>query len=302
MASHLIDQPESINLLRQLERRNVQLFIFVLAILLALAAGVAVVAWPNLVMASSITQADLPTIQILLGLVCLILLIGAYLFHTGREAGRSQRRLVDRIYEAANTQALLVDEESMVFDRRFLDYAVADEMSRISLEATPTTILQIRVFELVPRALNHAPASPKSALRHAADLLKRTFRGADTIVRDQQSGFLMLLPATSAEQARCALDRLIRNVDHWNVTNASDFELVLSWRMAECSAAADIWPAIQRLRREDYEQDRPTLLVGNGSRMQRDLSSGRQIGSQDRTTTLSLVPTEPSERRATQGA
>jgi GGDEF domain-containing protein len=246
MAHQLSKYDETMSSLHDAQQRASQLCIFTIVVIATLGLGIAALAWPSVP-----TSSGAPFGRLLLGFGCLILLLGAYVFQKGREVGTAQRELFDEAYERAVSQAALVDPETMAFNRLFLEYVIAEEQRRMAIEGTPTTVLRVEVFQLVPKALHGVSPSAKSAVRHAADLLKRTFRGSDTIVRDNEKIFLMLLPATSAEQAHSALNRLIRNVDLWNLSYPSDFELVLSWRLTECITSQDLAEAVQRFRQQE---------------------------------------------------
>jgi GGDEF domain-containing protein len=78
-----------------------------------------------------------------------------------------------------------------------------------------------------------------------AEILRKTFRGSDTLFRYSKSEFLLVMPKTSKTDAVPALVRLVENLDHWNVDGDSNFELSLDFGMASYRAGELMDVALQ---------------------------------------------------------
>jgi len=235
-----------------LQRRNMQLWAVTVIVMVSLLAGLLTVSWhPAWNPSQWHGPAFLP--QAMVGLVVLIVLLSGYLFDQKRRAAGRERELFGEVLSTGDAREFL-DEETHVFQRRFLDYALAQEKTMAALEGTPTCAVLIRGLQFIPEALR-GEAKPGGFMRQAGFLLRRTFRGSDTIIRESDTSFLVLMSNTTSEEARCALNRLMEMVNKWNVTSHCNYEIVLSWQLAACTPDEDLAVAIETLRRDAIEEE-----------------------------------------------
>ena len=245
---------EALNVLLMLQRRNMQLWAITTIVMISLAAGLLSVTWhPAWYPADWHGPAFLP--QAMVGLVVLIALLSGYVLDQKRRAAVTQRDLLGDVLSSCGSANEFLDTETNVFQRNFLDYALGQEKTTAALEGTPTCAVLVRVLRYIPENLRGKQGSENGFMRHAGYLLRRTFRGSDTIIRESDTGFLVLMSNTTSEEARCALNRLMENVNKWNLSARYDYELVLSWQVVCCAPEEDLAVAVQMLRSDNLEEE-----------------------------------------------
>jgi GGDEF domain-containing protein len=243
---------EALQALLKLQRRNMHLWAVTTIVMVSLAAGLLSVTWhPAWASAEWHGPAFLP--QAMIGLVVLIALLSGYLLDQKRRSAGAERDLIREALSSDNGSDLL-DEETHVFQRRFLEYALAQERTTAGVEGTPTCAVLIRALQFIPEN-RRGKVSGGGFMRHASYLLRRTFRGADTIVRESDTSFLVLMSDTTSEEARCALNRLLENVNKWNLSWQANYEIVLSWQLAACTADEDLAQAVKMLCADRVEEE-----------------------------------------------
>ena len=245
---------ESLQMLFALQRKNMQLWAITTIVMVSLMAGLLTVTWrPAWYRAEWHGPTFLP--QAMIGLVVLVVLLSGYLFDQKRRAAGMQRTLFNEAISSGAGAGEFFDEETQTFQRRFLDYAVAQEKTVAAVEGTPTCAVLVRVLRFAPEPLRGKEEPGTAFMRHAGYLLRRTFRGSDTIVRESETSFAVLMSNTTSEEARCALNRLMENVNKWNVSSHHNYELVLSWQLVGCTPDEDLSLAVQLLRSDPGDND-----------------------------------------------
>jgi GGDEF domain-containing protein len=245
---------EALHVLFMLQRRNMQLWAITTIVMVSLAAGLLSVTWhPAWYPADWHRPAFLP--QAMVGLVVLIVLLSGYLLDQKRRAAVAERGLFGDVLSSCSANEFL-DSETNVFQHTFLDYALGQEKTLAALEGTPTCAVLVRVLQYIPQNLRGKYGSEGGFMGHAGYLLRRTFRGSDTIVRESDTGFLVLMSNTTSEEARCALNRLMESVNKWNLSARYNYELVLSWQVVCCAPEEDLDVAVKMLRTDNMEEER----------------------------------------------
>lgn len=248
-------ESEALHVLFALQRRNMQLWAITTIVMVSLSAGLLSITWhPTWYPADWHGPAFLP--QAMVGLVVLIVLLSGYLFDQKRRTAGAERNLFGEALSSGTSANEFMDEETHVFQRSFFDYALAQEKTTAALEGTPTSAVLMRVLQFIPQHLRGKKSQGSGFMRHAGYLLRRTFRGSDTIIRESECSFAVLMSNTTSEEARCALNRLMENVDKWNLSANCDYELVLSWQVVSCTPEEDLGMAIGMLRRDAIEEER----------------------------------------------
>jgi two-component system cell cycle response regulator len=89
-------------------------------------------------------------------------------------------------------------------------------LSRIERQGTPVTFLMIDVdkFKTVNTRFGHLMGD--RILAEVAQVLRKTFRAADTIIRYGGDEFLVMLDGCDENQASLAVSRLQQEVVEWN--------------------------------------------------------------------------------------
>lgn len=255
MSRKTSQRAQELELLQVLHRRQLQLWGVTTIVMISLGCGLIAVSWHPSAHDDAGTSVSIPALA---GLAVLIVLLSAYLLKQKNATAEAERGLFETaIAQPGGAQAEMLDPETHVFSHAFLKYALPEEATRAMLEGTPTTALLIHTLKLVPNQPQALRGHADEFIHHAAYLLRRTFRGSDTIIRDSESTFLVLLPSTSLDKARFALNRMIAFVDKWNLSSNANYEIVLSWQIAECAAGSDLAATIEQLRSGSLRQTNP---------------------------------------------
>src|ERR1051326_8519478 len=235
---------EALNVLLMLQRRNMQLWAITTIVMISLAAGLLSVTWhPAWYPADWHGPAFLP--QAMVGLVVLIVLLSGYVLDQKRRAAVAEGGLFGDVLSSCGSANEFLDSETNVFQHTFLDYALGQERTVAAIEGTPTCAVLVRVLQYTPENLRCEHGSERGFMRHAGYLLRRTFRGSDTIVRESDTGFLVLSSNPTSEEARWALNRLMESVNKWNVSARYNYELVFSWQVVCCAPDEELNVAVQ---------------------------------------------------------
>lgn len=228
---------------RSLDGRDSQLFSIGLLIVLVLAAGFAALVLPNVVWGVKALQVDsryLP--QLFFGFIALIVLFNVYAINQRRMLQSTRDQLVRELIrgEAADKLTML-DPLTEVFNRRYLDHVLGKEVSRADRLGTSLTFLMVDVdgFKSVNARFGHVVGD--RILMEVAQLLKKTFRTSDIIVRYGADEFLAILTETNEAQAQSALARLLKQASKWNEANASGgYRMSFSCGLAAYTKGANV--------------------------------------------------------------
>lgn len=216
--------------LDSLSTRDWQLWSICALVLLVIAAGFGAFVLPNVVWAGLAIHADhhyLP--QLFFGMIALIILFNVYILDQKRTLDRTRAQLLREIVETAKAREVaLVDPLTGVFNRRYLEEIAPREISKASRSGTDLSFLVLDVdgFKDINTQFGHAGGD--QYLRDVATLLKKTFRGSDTVLRLGGDEFLVILPETSNRQAERASERLLWETRWWNQAGHAKYQLSFS--------------------------------------------------------------------------
>lgn len=158
-----------------------------------------------------------------------------------------------------------VDELTGLYNQRFLDVALANEIARSHRYQTPTSVIFIDLdsFKKVNDTYGHLVGS--AILRAASKLLRSCMRDADQILRYGGDEFVALLPSTAhagaqivAERIRSSFENAVFDVSmETGITEATDIRITTSIGVA-CypEAALDARDLLQRADNAMYESKR----------------------------------------------
>jgi len=147
--------------------------------------------------------------------------------------------LVERLHSAATTDGL-----TGLLNRRATEERLQAEISRSSRHQVRTTIALIDLdrFKLINDTLGHAAGD--RFLVHVGELLRRTMRSLDVAGRLGGDEFLVILPMTSAAEARVFADRFRAGLGKFTELHPEFGVATVSVGLAEAPSDGDNLPAL----------------------------------------------------------
>ncbi len=244
--------------------RELQLWSVGMVIMLIFAAGFLVVALPNLLSGPGAHTLQIGQLaQLIIGLFVLILIFSAYVFDQKQTQHKTREELIREIVFNERLESFsLVDPLTQIFNRRYLDQVLPNEINRANRRGSSLTFLLLEVdgWSMIGRKYGDLVAD--QMLIDTAHVLKGTFRGSDTVLRYETAKFLVLMPETNEQQANCALIRLLNRVDTWNVETRTPYEMALNGGLAAYSSGVDVLALLQKLERnvQVHSQHQPQAV------------------------------------------
>jgi len=257
------DQPSMLARAEEIQRqihdlssRDTQVWSIVTLVILILTCGFLAVMAPNLVWAQRVfrvQQAYLP--QLFFGLICLVVLFNIY-FMSQRVALNSTRKaLISELVLNERLESLsLIDPLTQLLNRRALNELITHQLARANRNGEPLTFLVIDINQF--RELNAKLGSMEGnrVLMEFARILKSVFRGGDLVFRQGGDEFLIAMPDTSEPQAEAPLQRLLRVVEEWNITNDKAYQLSFAWGMAGYVTGTSLEEILRTVDRKLYQK------------------------------------------------
>jgi len=258
---HLQSESQSAEVYRDMEAlsaRDWQLWSICALMLVVVAIGFSAFVLPNLVWSGVTFHADrryMP--QLFFGLLTLIILFNVYILDQKRTIDRTRKRLLRELMESAKAREVaLVDPLTSVFNRRYMDEVFPREISKATRGGTDLSFVMLDVdgFKDINTKFGHFAGD--QYLRDVATLLKKTFRGSDTVLRLGGDEFLVILPETSNKQAQRAAERLLWETRWWNQAGHAKYELAFSCGVATYQKGMDIKEVLELADRDMYRSKR----------------------------------------------
>jgi diguanylate cyclase (GGDEF)-like protein len=238
--------------LEALSSRDYQLWSICALVILVIATGLAAFVVPNMVWATLRTDPRYVP-QLFFGLTTLIILFNVYILEQKRKLNRTRGQLLRELMESARArETALVDPLTGVFNRRYMEEIVPREISKATRSGTELSliILDVDGFKNINTKFGHFGGD--QYLRDVATLLKKTFRGSDTVLRLGGDEFLIILPETSNKQAIRAAERLTWETRWWNQAGHAKYELSFSCGVATYRKGLDMKEVLDAADKDMY--------------------------------------------------
>jgi len=116
------------------------------------------------------------------------------------------------LYEEVKSQAS-TDELTRLYNRRFFDFRLDEELKRAQRYGHPLSLLFLDVDKLKVVNDEYGHLQGDLLLRHLASLLMKVFRSADTVARYGGDEFVVLLPETGQKAAATVAERLLQEAN-----------------------------------------------------------------------------------------
>ena len=249
--------------IHKLENRDLQLWYANTLIGLALAAGFVLLVLPNAIWGvGRVRLENLYLPQLFFGFIPLIILFNVYVIDQRRTLRRAREVVAHQLLRAETAEALsLVDPLTEVFNRRYLDRIIPKETGRAGRLGNSLTFLMIDVdgFKSVNTRFGHLLGD--RVLREVAEVLRRTLRVSDTLVRYGGDEFVGVLPDTNEEQLKHVVERVRKAVEQWNRDSPiRGYQMSLSCGAATYSKGMDVQQILKTADERMYldkERQRP---------------------------------------------
>jgi len=249
--------------IHQLSGRDLQLWSIGILVMLVLAAGMLALVFPNLIWAEHsihIQTAYLP--QLFFGLISLILLFNIYLLQQKISLNHTRGQLIGELVLNERLESLsLVDPLTQLLNRRAMNELIPREVARANRLGRPLTFMAMDLKGFREINAKFGMNEGNHLLTEFSKLLKHTFRGCDTILRQGGDEFIVVLPDTSEEEADAPLERLAHSVKHWNSSNSKGYELSFAWAVAPYVTGSDITDVMRHLDRKIYQKQHNLVPV-----------------------------------------
>jgi diguanylate cyclase (GGDEF)-like protein len=241
--------------LEDIERRERQLWGTLGGLSLVLTAGMVLLVLPQLMEISTVRPEHRYLPRLFLGLVVLMALLN---FHLSRQRhtlrGTREALLREREQRQIAEAAAVVDPLTQSFNRRYMDRLMEKELSRAARLNTRIAFLMIDVddFKSVNTRFGHIVGD--TILREVADVIRKSVRASDTVVRYGGDEFLVVLADAVELDAERVIIRIEHRVRDWNeACDIEGYQMELSCGWAMHTTGLPIGATITTADRKMYE-------------------------------------------------
>jgi diguanylate cyclase (GGDEF)-like protein len=254
--SMLVRADEIQQQIQQLSGRDLQLWSIGVLVILVLTSGLLALLLPNLVWSQRVVHLEhfyLP--QLFFGLISLILLFNIYLLTQKRNLNSTRLALIRELVLNERLESLsLIDPLTQLLNRRALNELVPREVARANRLGNGLTFMALDLNGFSNISSKYGALEGDKVLVDFAKILRTVFRGADLAFRKGGDEFLIMMPDTTEEQANYPVQRILREVDQWNLASKKDYELSFSWALAPYVTGSDAEDVLRTVDRKMYSK------------------------------------------------
>ena len=242
--------------IQELSGRDLQLWSIAALVIVVLTGGLLAIVLPNMMWAQRVVRVEHSYVpQLFFGLISLILLFNIYLLGQRMTLNTTRRALIRELVLNERLESLsLIDPLTQLLNKRAVNELVPIEVSRANRLGSSLTFMAIDLDGF--RAINEKFGSLEGdqVLVEFSKILRGVFRGGDIVFRQGGDEFLVVMPETSEPQADYPLQRLLRGVEQWNLTQKKSYEMAFSYGLSAYVTGADYADALRVVDRKMYQK------------------------------------------------
>ncbi len=191
--------------------------------------------------------------ELLFGLISLVLLFNISLLLQKAALNATRRTLIGELALNERLESLsLVDPVTQLLNRSGMSQLIPKEVARSNRMGANLTFMKIDISGFNEIEAKFGASDASNLLIEFGKILKSVFRGGDTVFRQTEHEFLVLMPDTNEQQCDPPLQRLLSSVDQWNINNSQPYELSLRWAFAIYATGSEFEDTLRTLDRKLY--------------------------------------------------
>lgn len=229
--------------LRALERRGLWYLLLNLLGLALVTVGLVELLFPQMLASVIDFRLKLEHLTLsLFGFLGIVLISDLLMLSLRSSLRRARREMVSEMarHDAA-AKLTLVDAVTGTFDKRYLEEIIPRETNRADRRESTLSFIKFIVEGMEGVDSRVGPQAGDRILQETAQLLKKSFRPTDIIVRYGTNEFMVMMPETAKHGALTAVRRLLTQVDGWNRKKPiPGFELGLSVGVSDYTKGKDV--------------------------------------------------------------
>ena len=241
--------------LETIESRERQLWFLLGGLSLVLTLGMVLVVLPQLLEISSAQPDKWYLPRLFLALVALMAFVTVYLTGQRRSLrGTREALLQEREQRKLAEAAAVVDPLTQSFNRRYMDSLIERELGRAARLRTQLAFLMVDVdeFKSVNTRFGHIVGD--TILREVAEVIRKSVRASDTVVRYGGDEFLVILTEAVASDVERVIGRIENRVSMWNQScDIEGYQMRLSCGWAMHSTDNAVSASLEEADRKMYE-------------------------------------------------
>ncbi len=241
--------------LEKIEREDRQLWATLSGLSLVVTVSMVLVVFPQLKELSDQRPDQWYLPRLFLGLVGLMFLLNLHLMRQHHTLRHTREALLkEREHRKIAEAAAIVDPLTQSFNRRHMDRLIENELSRAGRQGTQIAFLMVDVddFKSVNTRFGHVVGD--TILREVADVIRRSVRASDTVVRYGGDEFLVILTEAAEPDAERVISRIEQRVRTWNgACKIEGYEMGLSCGWAMHKSGAPISASLEAADKKMYD-------------------------------------------------
>ena len=189
------------------------------------------------------------------------------LFASGAALALERERALDSA--EAYAHAATVDPVTGVFNRRYFQVRLDEELQRSHRHQIPLALLMIDIDDFKRVNDSHGHLAGDTILRDVGDILRRSVRVFDVCARFGGEEFVIIMPGSTSENAMRIAERIRERIEHYRPADGllAVTRVTVSVGLAVSSAGSTVGHLLERADQALYEAKRAgkNCIRGDGS-------------------------------------